>query len=63
MQLLRGVYTLGFTIFLPAEHAFAFHDMYLHQFTVHDHASSGGVVHLGLHTRKSSPAPEPPLLH
>jgi energy-coupling factor transporter ATP-binding protein EcfA2 len=48
LQLLRGVYTLGFTIFLPAEHAFAFHEIYLHQFTVHDHASSGGVAHLGL---------------
>jgi lipopolysaccharide transport system ATP-binding protein len=47
-NLLRGVYTVGFNIFLPAEHAFAFHDAHLHHFTVQEAASYAGMVDLGL---------------
>lgn len=45
-HLLRGVYALGFYVFLPAEHAYGFCDLGLHTFRVQEAASAGGVADL-----------------
>lgn len=47
MNLLRGVYTLGFNLFIPSEHEFAYRDPYLFQFTVQEDSSYAGMVDLG----------------
>jgi lipopolysaccharide transport system ATP-binding protein len=46
MNLLRGVYTLGFNIFIPSEHEFAYRDLYLFQFTIQEDSSYAGLVDL-----------------
>ncbi len=45
-HLLRGVYTLGFNVFIPSEHAFAYRDPYLHQFTIQEDSSYAGMADL-----------------
>jgi hypothetical protein len=45
-NLLRGVYVLGFNVFIPSEHEFAFRDPYLLQFTVQEDSSYAGLVDL-----------------
>jgi hypothetical protein len=46
MHLLRGVYSLGFNIFIPSEHDFAYRDPYLMQFTVQEDSSYAGLADL-----------------
>jgi hypothetical protein len=45
-HLLRGVYTLGFNIFVPSEHDFAYRDPYLLQFIVREDSSYAGLADL-----------------
>jgi lipopolysaccharide transport system ATP-binding protein len=53
INLLRGVYTLGFNVFVPSEHLFAFSDPYLHQFAVQETSSFAGVVDLGIRAEEA----------
>jgi lipopolysaccharide transport system ATP-binding protein len=46
MNLLRGLYTIGFVVCVPNEQEFLYRELYLHQFTVHEDASYAGVVDL-----------------
>jgi hypothetical protein len=46
MHLLRGVYVLGFNVFIPSEHEFAYRDPYLLQFTVQEDSSYAGMADL-----------------
>jgi lipopolysaccharide transport system ATP-binding protein len=54
-NLLRGVYTLGFNIFVPSEHEFAYRDPYLVQFTVHEESSYAGLVDLACRAEEQKP--------
>jgi lipopolysaccharide transport system ATP-binding protein len=57
-NLLRGVYTLGFNVCLPAEQAHAFHDPFLHQFTIQESSSYAGIVDLATRATESATLPE-----
>jgi hypothetical protein len=43
-HLLRGIYSLGFNVFLPSEHTFLLRAPVLRQFPVHEDASYQGIV-------------------